>query len=188
VIVMQVLIGFESMFGNTHRIANAIASGFAPEHDVTVTPITDIPPDLVDVDVLVVGAPTHAHTLPRRESRRSAVRSAHTRYKDHQLEPTAERAGVREWLAEVPPGCSVQVAAYDTRFRAPGWLVGHPATRVSRALARRGATVISRPQSFYVDKHEQLHAGEVERAQRWGAELCRHAVTSTNTRHRDLRP
>ena len=66
-------------------------------------------------------------------------------------------------------------AAFDTRFRPPGWLVGHPARRISRTLSRRGATPLAAPASFFIDKHEQLIAGELERAQAWGKHLCHQA-------------
>lgn len=170
---MHVVIAYESMYGNTHRIADAIGSGFGPDHDVTVAPIHTI--DLTDpgVDLLIIGAPAHAHGLPRPGTRRAAVESAHTKFDEHQLEPTAAGPGVREWLQGLPERVTVRSAAFDTRFRPPAWLVGHPARRISRTLHRRGATVIAAPASFFVDKHEQLVAGELDRAHAWGEHLRR---------------
>ena len=36
---MRVVIVYESMFGNTHLIADAIAEGLAPGNEVTVVPV-----------------------------------------------------------------------------------------------------------------------------------------------------
>jgi len=168
---MRVVIAYESMYGNTHRVADAIASGFGPEHDVTVEPVDAVDPTDPDIDVLIVGAPTHAHGLPRPGSRRAAVDSAHTKNDEHQIEPSAGDPGVREWLQRLPNPVAIRSAAFDTRFRPPAWLVGHPARRISRTLHRRGATVLTAPTSFFIDKHEQLIAGELDRARAWGEQL-----------------
>src|ERR1019366_2745018 len=37
---MQVVIVYESMYGNTHLVAGAIEAGFAPGADVTVVPVS----------------------------------------------------------------------------------------------------------------------------------------------------
>src|SRR5690348_13598182 len=99
---MRVVIAYESMYGNTHQVAEAIAAGFRPGHDVTVQPIGTVDPTMPDIDVVIIGAPTHAHGLPRASSRRAAVESVHTKYEDHQLEPSAVEPGVREWLQRLP--------------------------------------------------------------------------------------
>lgn len=168
--IMRVLVGYESMYGNTHRIAEAIASGFAADDDVTVAPVGSFDDTAIDVDLLVVGVPTHAHGMPRPSSRRAALDSART-HEHHDIDSSAESTGVREWLLTLPPRVNVRVASYDTRFRPPGWLVGHPARTIARALARRGATVVRRPESFFVDKKEQLRPGELDRARDWGRQL-----------------
>ena len=168
---MRVVIAYESMYGNTHHVADAIAAGFGAGKHVTVQPISELDPTGVDADVLIIGVPTHAHGVPRRSTRQAAVSSAHTKYEDHQLDPSATGSGVREWLSELPDRVPVLTAAFDTRFRQPVWLVGHPARGISRTLARHGATVLARPESFFVDKHEQLAGGELDRARRWGEQL-----------------
>lgn len=169
---MLVVIGYESMYGNTHRIADAVASGFSPEDEVMVTPIADV--DLVErePDLLVVGVPTHAHGLPRPGSRRTAIDSA-THGKDFRDvdDSAAVDRGAREWLAQLPDRLTTQVAVFDTRFRPPAWLVGHPARRINRLMARHGARPLVSPESFFVDKHEQLLPDELERARKWGEAL-----------------
>ena len=172
---MRVVIAYESMYGNTHRVADAIASGFGDDHDVTVEPINSVDATDSTIDVLIIGAPTHAHGLPRTGSRRAAVDGAHTKYEEHQVDASATEPGVREWLQRLPERISVCTGAFDTRFRPPGWLVGHPAAKINRTMHRRGATVLAPPASFFVDKHEQLVAGELDRARVWGEQLRRRA-------------
>jgi len=169
---MRVVIGYESMYGNTHRVAEAIASAFGSGDQVTVKPVSGLDDTALDADLFIVGVPTHAHGLPRPGSRAAAIDSARAK-KRRELDDSADGTGVREWLQSVPPRPSADVAAYDTRFRLPAWLVGHPARTITRALARRGATVVARPRSFFVDKNEQLRPGELDRAAAWGRELRR---------------
>ena len=176
---MRVVIGYESMYGTTHRIADAIAAGFDADDDVVVRQVHRLAPDAVDADVLIIGAPTHAHGLPRPSTRQAAVGDADTKREHHVVDADAMSAGVREWLETLPASVSAQVAAYDTRFPPPGWLVGHPARRICRELKHRGGRLLDRPESFFVDKHEQLHAGEIDRARRWGAQLREKALRNS---------
>ena len=173
---MLVVIGYESMYGNTHRIADAIAQGFGVEDEVTVLPIADVDLAATKPDMLVIGVPTHAHGLPRPSSRRAALDTAGHDHLD--IDESADVAeGAREWLGRLPVGLSCQVAVFDTRFRPPAWLVGHPARRVARELTGRGARLVAPAESFFVDKHEQLRPDELERARTWGARLHERAST-----------
>lgn len=174
---MLVVIGYESMYGNTHRIADAVAAGFAPDDDVTVKPIAEVDLTECEPDVLVIGVPTHAHGLPRPGSRRAAIDGATRGQEPRAVDESADiDNGAREWLAQLPARMGEQVAVFDTRFRPPAWLVGHPARRIGRVLTRHGARLLTRPESFFVDKHEQLLPDEVERARQWGARLRDKAV------------
>ena len=174
---MRVVIGFESMYGNTRRIAEAIATAFASSDEVNVAPVNALSDSAADADLLVVGVPTHAHGLPRPGSRRAAVDAAQKKAGRHVVEASATDAGVREWLNAMPLRMPSHVAAFDTRFRLPAWLVGHPARAVLRALARRGATAAAPPESFFVSRNEELLPGELERARQWGDRLRRASET-----------
>ena len=181
---MRVLIGYESLYGNTHHIADAIASGFLPDDVVDVKPISETDPAAA-VDVLVIGTPTHAHGLPRVSSRQAALDSAHTRSEQHTVDPDATvETGVREWLTRLPAHLAMPVAVFDTRFRLPTWVVGHPARGISRALVRRGSRLLVPAKSFYVDRHEQLRPGELERARTWGTEIRSRTVTYLDEQRR----
>ena len=168
---MRVVIGFESMYGNTRRLAEAVAAGFTPDDVVTVVPIAQVDGEDLSSDLLVVGLPTHGHTSPSARSRSTAASSARRSGGSITLDDTATDPGVREWLAQLPDAITAHVAAYDTRFRAPAWLTGHPARRVTRTLVAHGGVAVAPPESFYVDKREHLRAGELYRAHQWGAML-----------------
>ena len=74
---MQVLIVYESVFGNTHQVAGAIAEGIQDGVAGTVVncvPVAGATADLVAAaDLLVVGGPTHARGMTSTRSRDSAV-------------------------------------------------------------------------------------------------------------------
>ena len=66
---MRALVIYESMYGNTRAVAEAIAEGIRPVHDVVVVPAGRAGPQVVDgATLLVVGGPTHAHGMTRRRS------------------------------------------------------------------------------------------------------------------------
>lgn len=116
-------------------------------------------------------------SLPRASTRRAAVEGARTNYDAHRLEASAGEAGAREWLTRLPERVTLHVAAFDTRFRPPGWLARHPTRGIIRTLRRHDATVLAAPTSYFVDKHEQLVAGELERVYAWGEHLRRQLGT-----------
>ncbi len=63
---MRAVIIYESMFGNTHSIANAIAKGLEPLDNVVVVPVVEAGRERSrDSDLLLVGGPTHFHGISR---------------------------------------------------------------------------------------------------------------------------
>src|SRR5689334_11925851 len=109
---MRTVILYESMYGNTHHIADEIGRGVQGE-EVLVMSVHDATHEQLAVaDLIVVGAPTHIHGLPRPGSRTSAVEQMKD---DLTLEPDPTAAGVREWLDTLPDGAGRAAAAFDTR-------------------------------------------------------------------------
>ncbi|HYN94332.1 MAG TPA: flavodoxin [Pilimelia sp.] len=163
---MRTLVVFESMFGNTETIASAVAAGLAPYLDVTVVEVGAAPTSVPDdVNLLIVGGPTHAFGMTRPDSRRSAVQQAGG--------STISRGdGIREWISTVElVRREVPVATFDTRVNKPR-VPGSAARGAARRLRRRGARLIADPQSFYVTGTPgPLLDGEVDRARHWGATL-----------------
>ena len=62
---MKVLVMYESMFGNSERVARAVASGLEEGNDVVIRDVTTAEPgDMpADVDLLIAGGPTHAVSM-----------------------------------------------------------------------------------------------------------------------------
>src|SRR5205085_1582385 len=114
VCVMRAVVVYESMFGNTRTIAEAVAdglSGYLPVDVVEVGTAPEVIPG--DVGLLVVGGPTHAFGLSRPDTRRTALGQA-----GRDLAPA--RTGLREWLAGLRFTLTgTAVATFDTRISRP---------------------------------------------------------------------
>lgn len=164
---MKVLVVYESMFGNTERIAQAIAEGLSTVVDVTTTDVVRAPAQIPDdVKALVVGGPTHAFSMSRLTTRQQASTT-------HGADAAAVGRGIREWLAELPaPDDPPVFVAFDTRVDMP--LVPGAASRSATRFARKHGFHVLQPRSFLVEGYEgPLVDGEIERARSWGEGLGR---------------
>jgi hypothetical protein len=181
---MKALIIYESMFGNTHAVADAIAAGLRTEGEATVISAAEAgKTDLTDVDLLVVGGPTHAHGLPWLSTRRSAVQKAESSQGRLHTEPgAAEEYGLRTVLEDLPEGGHdgpagngakhPMTAAFDTRRSGPALLTGRASRAIAKRLRKRGYEPAATPASFLVDGHDHLLDGELDRAAAWGKSLA----------------
>ena len=174
---MLVAVVYESLFGNTQAVAQAIAHGIreaAPGTAVECVHTDDASPGLGQADLLVVGGPTHFLGMPSARSRRVQQQNAE-QGAWHHAEAVDERPvppGVREWLASLPMARRAQrAAAFDTRLGT--LMAGSAARQITRALRRRGYNMIDRPHGFTVEDFTgPLTEGELDRARAWGAELA----------------
>ncbi|WP_137843231.1 flavodoxin domain-containing protein [Microbacterium sp. 2FI] len=164
---MNALVVYESMFGNTRTIAEAIADGLRSAGvDVTVSLAYDAPADLSDYALVVVGAPTHAHGLPRTTSRNEAVAWAADPAKNLLLEPMAQATGVREWLARMMLVGDPHFAVFSTRADIPWIFSGDACKAIAKGLRKRLAQVDSHS-DFLVGLDNRLVEGEETRAREW---------------------
>ena len=149
---MKSLVIYDSRFGNTRQLADAIAARLRREGSVDVVECTQaLPSSFEGIDLLVVGGPTHGH----RDSEH--VRELTDRLPKHSLD-------------------GISAAAFDTRFDKPRWLTGSAAGRIDRHLHRAGATMVAEPESFFIVASEgPLAAGELERAAQWAGLLLEQA-------------
>ncbi len=139
---MNTLIVYESMFGNTRKLAEAMAEALETSGaDVTVSPACDAPADLSDYTLVIVGAPTHAHSLPRPKSRAEAAEWAVDPTKKLSLEETARATGVREWLEGIMLVGNPRFAVFSTRVDIPRIFSGDAAAAITKGLRRRLADV-----------------------------------------------
>jgi hypothetical protein len=168
---MRSLVVYESWFGNTRRIAEEIAASLAAEGQVDLVTVDEPRPPLEGVDLLVVGAPTHIHGLSSKRSREGALtQGAHG-------EPGV---GVRGWIDALPDGAvGPRVAAFDTRANKPVLLVGSAARGMAHRLRRKGYTLVTTPESFFVQGTPgPVEEGELDRAAEWGKGLANEVMST----------
>ena len=124
---MKALIVYDSVYGNTEKIARAIAEAITPSGEVKVLRAGEAnPPELASIDLLIVGSPTQGGR------------------------PTP---AIQDLLNKVPKLSlkGVNVAAFDTRIQAKlAKVFGYAAGRIADHLKRQGGTLIASPEGFLV--------------------------------------
>jgi flavodoxin len=148
---MQTVVVYDSTFGNTERIADAIARGLGTLGGVVVMDTAEAAgtgqqsadrPDLV-----IIGGPTQ---------RRSSS------------------PALRAFVDALPASLrGVPVATFDTRYRGSTWIMGSAAAAVAKLLRRAGGELVAPPESFFIGRggpleRQTLETGEIERAEAWG--------------------
>ena len=142
---MKALIVYDSVYGNTEKIARAIAEAITPSNEVKVLRVGEAnPSELASVNLLIVGSPTHAgRPIPV----------------------------VQDFLNKVPELSlkGVNVAAFDTRITTKlVGVFGYAAGRIAGNLKKKGATLAASPEGFFVTGGQgPLKEGELERAAGW---------------------
>lgn len=157
---MNVLVVYDSVFGNTEKVAREIGRALESGATVKTLLVTEVDADqLSGVQLLVTGSPTRA------------------------FRPTQ---GIGGWLKNLPPGSlqGVTVAAFDTRIAAQDisspvlrFLVsamGYAAKSIAKRLEKAGGKLAAPPEGFAVEGTEgPLKQGELERAAEWAKRLQR---------------
>ena len=171
---MKAVVIYESMYGNTHKVANAIAEGLRWHGEAVVVPFGDADASLLsDADLVVVGGPTHAHGMSHAATRKGAVEAAEKPGSELELDAGADtQRGLREWIASLDQ-VPTNAATFDTRLDYSIALTGRASKGIARKLRRHGATLIAEPKSFFVTKDNQLAPNEEGRALLWGDHLAR---------------
>ena len=169
---MRAVVVYESMYGNTHHVAEAIGTGLRPCFEVRVVPVSEAEPAvLADADLVVVGGPTHIHGMSRASTRKAAVEAADKSASPLKVEPDAPGPGLRDWFDSLGH-YSVKAAAFDTRMHGPAALTGRASKGVFRLLRAHGFDLVAEPESFLVTKQDRLEPNETSRARAWGARLA----------------
>ena len=168
---MKALVVYESMWGNTKQVAEAIADGLQESMEVAVVEVNRAPTEPEpDVGLIVAGGPTHAFSMSRTNTRADAVNRG--------ADPGAAGLGLREWLDRLPTGHhSQRVATFDTRVDKVRHLPGSAAKAAAKVAHRHGFPRAEHVESFYVDDMEgPLLSGELERAVAWGRQIAASVV------------
>jgi len=146
---MKTLVVYDSVHGNTERIAKGIGDAITGEAQVLRAGEVNSS-ELKMFDLLIVGGPTH------RGRRTQAIRDLLDKVPENALQGT-------------------NVAAFDTRLPAK-WvrIFGYAAPRIAGTLKKKGGTLIGSPEGFFVEGTEgPLREGELERAALWAKEIVK---------------
>lgn len=168
---MKALVVYDSAYGNTEMIAQAISKGLSVDDDlVPVQQAGNLQAeDLDGLDLLVVGSPTQRTTYIE---------------------------GIKTFLENIPPGKlkGVNVAAFDTRidnddmqdlvksrvtrFFVKMFLKKFAAPGIDAKLRKKGGKSVIEPEGFCVmDTEGPLKEGEHERAIAWGRQIAEVAIS-----------
>lgn len=175
---MDAIVIYESMFGNTQKVASAIAEGLATDiHVIDLVEVGTAPTSLSEgLDLVVAGGPTHQFGMSRTSSRAAAAGET-----DQPI--VSEGIGLREWLGALEKGfASVAATAFDTRVQVkpesvpgmskPHLLPGSAAHAAERRLRKLGFHIAAPAESFAVESMSgPLAPGEEDRAHDWGRYL-----------------
>ncbi len=159
---MKALIVYDSVYGNTEKIAKAI--GGALTGDVKVLRVDEVNvSELKAIDLFIVGSPTQGGR------------------------PTP---AIRDFLSRVPESFlkDTSVAAFDTRIsmKLVG-IFGYAARRIASNLKGKGATLVASPEGFFVKgANGPLREGELERAASWAREIVKR-LQGINTAGRGIK-
>ena len=168
---VQAMIVYESMFGDNQQVATAIAEGLREAGvDADAVEVGGAPTSIpAGVDLLVVGSPNHAWSMPRPSTREDAAKQA-----DGAV--VSQGIGVREWLERTSMRAGLPTVAFDTRGTHPKAVVrfDHASSSIAKGLAMLGGARLAAPEHFrVVDMKGPLADGELDRARDWGRTLAR---------------
>ena len=157
---MKALVVYDSFFGNTEQIAQAIGNALGSQEDVQILRVSNVKPEqLTGLKLLIVGSPTRG------------------------FRPTP---AINDLLGRIPMNGlrGAKVAAFDTRisindieppilrFLARLLLFGYAAKPISDRLKRKGGELAIPPEGFFVEGTEgPLKEGEPERAADWAKQI-----------------
>lgn len=155
---MKAMVVYDSVYGNTEKVARAIASALEAGAEVQVKAAGDVNMEqLGGIDLLVVGSPTQAFNMI---------------------------AGSKEFLKSLTAQAlkGMKVAAFDTRISVAEVnskfldilvkFFGYAAEKIDKGLKARGGVPVIAPEGFIVtDKEGPLKEGELERAAAWAGKI-----------------
>ncbi len=165
---MKAIVVYESLWGNTAAIAQAIAAGLGPGATAMSTAAAT-PAAVAGADLVVAGSPLFAFQLPTEKIRATIQGKAHSFPKP----PDFSHPSLRFWLEKLPAGRG-RAAAFETRmWFSPGGATG----AILKGLKKAGYEPLERGRRFRVaGMYGPLKDGELERARAWGTHLARLAT------------
>jgi len=145
---MLTVVIYDTKFGNTEKIAEAIARGagkLGRVHTMSVAEAAGPLPELPDL--LLIGGPTQKR---------------------------GSSPALRGFVDALPPSLrGVPAASFDTRYRGSTLFMGSAAAEAAKRLGKAGGRLVAQPESFFIARGgrlelQGLESGELERAEEWG--------------------
>jgi hypothetical protein len=187
---MKTVIIYESLFGNTQRVAEEFARVAREHGEVEMVPAEEAGADATaGADLVLIGGPTHVHGMSWKATRKIGPagngpdgdaptgdgRGGVGPDGDVATEAEGDRPpgidaagpGLREWFHRVGRVDGTPAAAFDTRLDGPEFMTGRASLGISRRLRHHGFDEVAAPKSFVVDKANSLLDGQLARAHEW---------------------
>jgi len=140
---MKVFIVYDSVYGNTEKIANAIGSAITGDVEVLHVSKVNLS-ELKTIDLLIIGSPTQGGR------------------------PTP---AIQDFLNKIPEPSlqGINIAVFDTRMSTKFvGIFGYAAGRIASSLKGKGSTLAVPTEGFFIKGTQgPLKEGELERAAAW---------------------
>jgi hypothetical protein len=170
---MKAIVVYESYWGNTASVAQAIAEGLGPDARALSTAEAK-GEALAGIGLIVAGSPIIAFSLPSEKTRNDMLAKPD---KKAPSPPDLSHPSMRTWLVALPQagtsggGAAVRAAAFETGFKlSPGGSAG----KILKMLGEKGYQPVAKKQRFLVkSSYGPMKDGELDRAKAWGAELAK---------------
>ncbi|HEX5014201.1 MAG TPA: hypothetical protein VFV72_08585 [Candidatus Limnocylindrales bacterium] len=147
---MQTVVIYDSKFGNTELVAEAIGRAASSFGDVqvmnTAAAARTLERDPAPPDLLFLGGPTQKR---------------------------GPSPALRAFLGAMPARLQgVRTAPFDTRYRGSTWIMGSAAAETAKVVSRAGGEIVTEPESFFIVRKgpmelQKLEPGEIARAEDW---------------------
>ena len=169
---VNALVVYESLYGNTMQIAEAVGEGLTRQLTTEVVEVSAAPVDPSLADLLVVGGPTHQFGLSRKSSRQQGADDADGSVISLDM-------GIREWIGDLPRVSGTAAATFDTSTRKPN-LPGSAARGAAKRLKKIGYRILVPAEIFLVEGGKgPITDGEIDRARQWGQSLAEVFISAT---------
>lgn len=155
---MKALIVYDSFFGNTERIAKAIANSIKSRYEVNVIHISQFNIEsLKGIDLLIVGSPTRVFEPTKNIAR--------TLRKLNSKEFSGLTTAVFDTRMDIEK-TDIKILKFLEKRR------GYALDTMIKILRKRGFNIHHKPEGFIVENSEgPLRPGELEKAEVWASKL-----------------
>jgi len=144
---MKILIVYDSAWGNTEKIAQAIAGSFGPPDEVAIYRASNVTPgEIKGNDLVFIGSPTQSGR------------------------PTKLMQDFLDHLSDMQGS---HIAVFDTRLTNKFAVIfGFAARKMADNLKNKGGVIVGSPEGYFVKGSKgPLVDGELERAAKWAKNI-----------------